>query len=931
MHGLGAVLLLCLSHSSWAAITFVSVSSSTTGATNRITLPAPAGMAASDVMIAFIGQNTTCTPLIGSPATGTCAAGAAPAGWTLLQNTSSSGGLGSLVYYKVTTSADLAASYSWTTQGSGRTVGVVAAFRGVNPSSPIESSGARANASSTLSATPSLAASSANAMLLGAFASKSGGQSATAPAGMVQIANVGTNAGNNGVWSALAYAGQAGAGPTGVKTASFGTAAINIGALVVLKAALTGPDHYELSLPSAGQSCAGVTATLRACAAPGAPCSSPYTGVAGTSATLSASAGATLGSTSVTFDAQGVASTSLSYPTATNGALATVSIAAVPQAQTGVNQCCTGGTSCTPANSCSLAFNTSGFIISNAAGAGAYAVPSQTAGSSSTSSTGALFLRAVKTSSTTQACETALVGATTVNWSVQCNNPASCSAGTLMSLSGAASTAIGARPIATGSTPTTAVSMTFDANGNAPFSFNYADVGQVTLHAAKPTSGLSGSTNPFVVRPAGFALSGIRCTALSNGNCAPALVAAANASNPGASSASGAAFIQAGRDFSATVTATVVGGAAAPNYGKESVPESVTLTATRVLPASGGASPALSNAAAFGAFSAGVATGTAFQWDEVGIIKLTPSVASASYLGTGDVTGAASGNVGRFIPASFASTPVNRCAFGAAFTYSGQPFAYTLTAQNASGATVFNYDAASGFSRAAALTAQGALAGTLGSPAVAAGAFTAGVATFAASAGPVYTYASKKTAPSTLTIRAVDADQATSEPVYGGEEGSVSLRSGQLRVYGASGGDKAPLLVPLALQYWSGAGWVTNADDACSAFGPGNVALTGASNALAAYTAGVPVLASGAGHVPITPSASSGSSSGTLNLAVNLGSSGADQACQPAHSGSPAAQPWLRSFFGNCSPNADRDPSATLGFGIYGSEAKRQVHIREMR
>ena len=52
--------------------------------------------------------------------------------------------------------------------------------------------------------------------------------------------------------------------------------------------------------------------------------------------------------------------------------------------------------------------------------------------------------------------------------------------------------------------------------------------------------------------------------------------------NPGATSATGAKFIAAGSNFSATVTAVNSLGAPTPNYGKEIAPETVKLTPTLV-------------------------------------------------------------------------------------------------------------------------------------------------------------------------------------------------------------------------------------------------------------------------------------------------------------------------------------------------------------
>ena len=146
-----------------------------------------------------------------------------------------------------------------------------------------------------------------------------------------------------------------------------------------------------------------------------------------------------------------------------------------------------------------------------------------------------------------------------------------------------------------------------------------------------------------------------------------------------AASAAGAAFLPAGQPFSATATAQNYLGAATPNFGRETTPATVTLTATLAAP-SGGDAPLLNNASAFGAFTAGATTGTTFNWPEVGIITLTPAV--SNYLGSGALTGTSSGNIGRFYPNSFAvtrNTPVlgTACVAGG-FSYLGQPLSYTV-------------------------------------------------------------------------------------------------------------------------------------------------------------------------------------------------------------------------------------------------------------
>lgn len=207
-----------------------------------------------------------------------------------------------------------------------------------------------------------------------------------------------------------------------------------------------------------------------------------------------------------------------------------------------------------------------------------------------------------------------------------------------------------------GATPTTwtaGVDLSFAGGipSVGPYSFNYDDVGQVEIqmrNSAVTTE--TGGSSAFVVRPAGFVLSAIQRS--SDG-----------LPNPAATDASGTAFVKAGEAFSVTVTAVNVGGTATPNYGKETIPESVKLNP--VLAAGLGLTNNPAVGGAFGSFGAahpsgspagvaGVAHGTAFKWDEVGIITLTPTVGDGSYLGAGEVTGTSSANVGRFSLGKFA-------------------------------------------------------------------------------------------------------------------------------------------------------------------------------------------------------------------------------------------------------------------------------------
>lgn len=721
-------------------------------------------------------------------------------------------------------------------------------------------------------------------------------------------------------------------------------------------------EHYELSAPSTGLACQASAVTVTACADASSPCTNPVTSLAGQSATLSTNAG-TLGSGTVTFDASGSTTTTLAHASASNGATATVTLSGETMPATSARRCCADGTSCSAANSCSTTFNTAGFLIAASAGGATATVPTQTAGTGS----GSWVLRAVKTNTTTKACEAALSGATTVNWGVQCNDPATCSSGNRMTVTGSSTVAVAGT--ANGSSGAgTAVPMTFDADGNAPFSFNYADVGRVTLLASKAAGGsllaaLSGSSNAFVVKPAGFVMSAIRCTSYTAGNCATTAIASPGpGSNPGAASAADSAFIPAGKPFSATVTAVDANGNATPNYGRETTPEGVTLTATLVQPV-GGNGAALTNPSAFGSFSNGIATGTTFAWPEVGIVTLTPAVADGSYLGAGNVTGTASGNVGRFIPAGFVaaaaavSNVVNRvdqgcgtAATASTFTYLDENFSlgFTLTAQNTSGTTTQNYSGAFALldlNTAAKFNLAGISGSTmfkttnsrLSPNASSSGSWNNGVASVTLKTAALRTTTPDGPFSADFGILPVDPDGVTlvspdldtDVPANGVDRakvGTIPLRFGRLRLQNGIGAANRPLYLPLEAQYWSGTAYATNTLDSCTRISATHLSFGNLRKTLVASDAamvGSSVTVSG-GKGLLTLAAPASGHVGTLDVAILLDTATppADTSCLKSQAGWTAtkaatvgaSQAALRGLW--CGA-AFSDPSARATWGLY--------------
>ena len=711
------------------------------------------------------------------------------------------------------------------------------------------------------------------------------------------------------------------------------------------------PNHYELSLPTSSVACLPTTVTVTACTDATSPCTNPFAAASGTTASL-ATSGGTLGATSVTFGATGIASTTLSYPLAPDATGVSVTLSGELIAITNPRQCCPNGTSCVAANSCSTTFNTAAFIFSAAAGGGVATIPTQVAGITSVAN----YLRAVKTNTTTQACEAALAGTSAVNFAYECNNPATCYTSDLMSVNGGTATTI-ARNNNGSVSSYTSVNMPFDANGNAPFTFNYSDVGLVKLWASKTASGallsaLTGSSNSFVVKPHHFDITNIACTTLGAGTCAPANV---TGNNPAASGAAGAAFIQAGRLFKATVTA--MNGAATPaftpNFGKETPAEGAELTSFNHLPGLGGATAI---GRVLSGFNSGAATLTDLAWNEVGVLQLRATLSNANgYLGSDLVNGklsvvsAANPYVGRFIPDHFDTVVTPQ---GGGFAYSGnpvgpvpgQPFTVTVTAKNASASPTANYYNAGGYAKSVNLSVPvGGATGQLYVDAVAGGtgAMPAvkflnlnpgeGKVNYSDATGRIsFVFNSLPHAEQAIQIHAEDADTLTSS----GANGSINIRHGRLRVFNAFGSEKADLSLPLRAEYWTGNSWVLNSADSFTVIPAGSIALSGylgtlsAANLGASHVTGT-TLASGQGSIVLTmptPTAT-----GSVDLAINLGTGAADQSCLTVHPATTgAAIPWLRSINGNCAITYDRDPSARGSFGIYAPETRKTIHMREL-
>lgn len=496
-----------------------------------------------------------------------------------------------------------------------------------------------------------------------------------------------------------------------------------------------------------------------------------------------------------------------------------------------------------------------------------------------------------------------------------------------------------------------------------PYTFNYADVGEVELFMRNATStSQKGTSGKFVVKPAGFVLSEIKPTANLTGRCAintspaPALACSTNAT--------GNRFVSAGESFSVTVTAINSLGNSTPNYGHEIINETVTLTPTLVSGLGLTYNPNITGS--FSSFNAGISTGTDFKWSEVGIITLTPSIGDGDYLNKGDVIGTTTSNVGRFYPAHFSlqsNTIDSACSLGS-FSYMGQPFtvAFNIEARSVDDSKTSNYNGAfapglvriqaenansgssllsrlssiSGswlngaytvsdnsviFSRPLTTTPDGTWGGYEN---LALGVSVTDEVTLAANLRP---YLWSRDMEDTSTSCTADTINTADGTCSAKTIGSTKQRFGRLRMSNSFG--TGVIKMPVTMQYWGGSTWMLNSDDSCSivplsAVNSSNASVTPScvstpTNYCDTTTPTDLKFINGKSYIKLTPSITSG----TADICIDLGAT-AGALCVAT----PSGQTYLQ---GKWPPGTayNNDPKAKATFGIYAPESKKTVHIRE--
>lgn len=543
-------------------------------------------------------------------------------------------------------------------------------------------------------------------------------------------------------------------------------------------------DHFLIQHPSTGLTCSSEAVNVSACA--NATCSSYVSGV---SVTLQP------GGAVVTTSGTGSVASTVTQTTASTVSLTATSTTTT----TGATQCAnttTGAAASSAACTNAMTFSTAGFVIT---------APNHVAGN-----VAAVTVEAVQQGNTANRCVPAYNNVTqSVNLSVAYVNPTT-SAGVSPTITTGAATTPNAGTVTAVASP---YNLVFDSTGKSNLNLTYLDVGQLTLTASgtAPTGAAMTGSGTFIAAPASIGVTGTTAGNIKSGN-----------------------------NFAATVTALTSTNVAAPNFGNETAPESVTLTANLVNPtaAVGGANPGLANNVIGGAvFVSGAASVTNLTWGEVGTITLGGALTSGSYLGSGFNATGVSGNVGLFFPDHFdtaivaTTTAPMPCPSGVTcptlyngFVYAGQTFSVQVTAKNLAAGPTSNYHGAFSLSNQVNLTAWDALgstatqnpgAGTLANPSVAASAFVNGVGSTTTLA---YTFGTVPAIPTNIYLRADDATaNATVSSLRTAPatsvEGGVAVVSGRIKVSNAYGSEKLKLTVQAAAQYYNGTSWVTSLTD----------------------------------------------------------------------------------------------------------------------
>ena len=470
-----------------------------------------------------------------------------------------------------------------------------------------------------------------------------------------------------------------------------------------------------------------------------------------------------------------------------------------------------------------------------------------------------------------------------------------------------------------------ALNTRFDESGVAGISLRYADAGKVALKATLADVEAVKGRKEFIVSPDRFQLQAVKP-------------------------------LRAGADFNVQLKAVNLAGDVTPNFHAAAFSKDATKTEVTLDCVPTGMAGSLTSTTA--EFANGEAAAT-LNFSEVGHLDLR--AAHTNFLGSGlntsgttggIVNGACQAKAGPFIPAYFQIELNDADRAKTNFYYSGEPIPLKLSARNAKGEVTKNYPMAYGSDDKLTFSAVTPKDGAAFNPVLGtvsgefdARHFVSGEAPQAAPvppgakvAAPVFTFATALTTPTQIRLRArnqYDDDERRIASVHAGAEPEKALpyiRTGRLRLgkrFGRVG--TQPIDMPLTVEHWSGKSWVLNTQDSFTVI-PGSAFAQSAGSAggSAPSVKALPEvkITNGAGVLPVI-----GDAAGWIDIAINLGAAATDTSCLATHPASTgAAKGWLRSPV-NCNGQAGQyaiDPSARATFGIFPTENRRIIHVREV-
>lgn len=525
---------------------------------------------------------------------------------------------------------------------------------------------------------------------------------------------------------------------------------------------------------------------------------------------------------------------------------------------------------------------------------------------------------------------------------------------------GGAVPSIGGVALSTNSASPSTVSLSF-ASGIANFTLATTDIGKYVLNLRDDSrtfatgADINGSSSTITTRPFALVVRDIKQGATLN---------------PGGTATAGSKFIAAADSFQATVAsyqwnaaadgdndgvpdagatfANITGAGLTPSYRWATT---LSVDGSAPFTPATGARGTLSNGSFIaGDFSGGSATKSTLSYSEVGSFTLAGT--ATNFLNSGfDLTAIVFDNsappvrgavIGRFFPDHFTLTSGAVSTACGGFVYMDQPalaLSFAIEARNKSDNKTSNYT--SGYTTGAVTmpVEDGTTATDLGARVpLPAASWTAGTysvstatATFTRGGSPDGPFDSLY-----FSVGASDPDGATisspdfklGDPVCTTScthrkisASTMRARFGRLFVGNTYGSEKLTLALPVETQYWAGSYYQRNTLDACTSLATANIALGNYTNGLGSnfdisHVTGVSPISSGLGT--ITLSKPNNGATGSVDLAINLGSAAAADVCPVWANGSTNATAtnfaYLQSNW--CGATFAKDPDARIDFGV---------------